>query len=382
MNSLPNKFYSSYYSGDYKKALKLIKLLVDENPQSHWYQAHYSSVLYQLNRYEEALMIAQAAMEIDRKCPLVLWHYASALKAVSRASEAISIYKKIIQQIKKIIATDQCLYGRDWYDSLSNDSRLKLSELLRDQKAYKEAVKYLEEHLLHRRRGLFSCSTKRNAEDILKDIKQKYWGNQQLNRLQKLDEKYSIKRINKINDASSVDRKSILLEKFKRAYADEDYEEALCFICELVYLDENSHWCWSRLSSVYYELRCYDQALFCAETALVFNKKCPLILWDYAAILRMKQQPLEAIEVYKNILKRGESAMACGECGEGFEKAKSLLNDVRLKLGRLFFEIGDNNKAKRYISMHLKNRAQGITSSTPKREVKLLLQNINQKIAS
>ena len=167
--------------------------------------------------------------------------------------------------------------------------------------------------------------------------------------------------------------------QFKKFYAEGNYVEALKKIRRLVEENPDDHWYWTRLSSVFYELRRYDDALQASEIAMSIDKRCPLVLWDYAGVLRMVDRELEAIKIYEGLLTRGEKSLAYGECGEGIKWARSLLNDCRFCLGRLFFEKKEYKKASDYLKKHLKNRCRGQYSCSSKKDAEIFLKKIKKR---
>lgn len=169
-NSLLGQFEECYASEDYGLALEHICRLVELNPDDHWYWTRLCSVSYELKRYDDALQASEIAMGLDSKCPLVLWDYASVLKILDRESEASEIYKELLQRGEESIAYDQCGEGIRWARSLLNDCRLRLGELLLNRGEYKEAYRHISDHLKHRRRGQYSCATKKSAESTLDNI--------------------------------------------------------------------------------------------------------------------------------------------------------------------------------------------------------------------
>jgi len=150
-----------------------------------------------------------------------------------------------------------------------------------------------------------------------------------------------------------------MINELDRFYWEEQYDKAKKMIEKLLLEDPDNHWLLTRLSSVLYEQKKYEEALAASEKALQIAPDCPLVLWDYAGVLRMLSHSDKAVKIYKSILARGVEDVAFGDCGEGLRWAKSLLNDCRYHLAIILLEVGDNKNALFYIQEHLKNRRRG-----------------------
>lgn len=169
------------------------------------------------------------------------------------------------------------------------------------------------------------------------------------------------------------------LQRFNRAYDRDDFSTALPLIESLSRHDPDDHWYWSRLSSVQYELRDYESALESAQQALRLSPRCPLAIWDCAGALDMLGKESEAILYWKKLLKRSIASIAYGDCGEGMRSAMSLINDSRYKIASCYVDLGKRKLAIKYASDHLAHRQKGLQSIVSKREVQLLMRNLNTR---
>lgn len=152
-----------------------------------------------------------------------------------------------------------------------------------------------------------------------------------------------------------------LLKKFYHLYDDkEDWAGARKILFELKKVYKNDHWILSRISSTYYEDKKYKKALEYALKAKKLEPNCPLVLWDLAGALDMLEKELEAIKIWKSLLRKDINKLAHGPCGEGIRSAKSLKNDCRLNIGRSYEDIGRKKLALKYYQLHLDHRQQGI----------------------
>ncbi len=141
-------------------------------------------------------------------------------------------------------------------------------------------------------------------------------------------------------------------------------------------VNPDDHWVITQLSEVFYEMRDYDKALELSSKAIELAPDCPLVMNDHALHLYMHERDNEAIDIWNRIMEKGVEEIAYGKCGEGLRAAKSLLNDVRMRIGLSYFETGENKKALYYFKEHLKHRQRGIFSNFTKREVENQIKQI------
>jgi len=149
----------------------------------------------------------------------------------------------------------------------------------------------------------------------------------------------------------------------------EDWDKAKEILEKELKKSPEDHWIITQLSEVFYEMRNYDKALELSTKAIELAPDCPLVMNDNALHLYMLEKDSEAIVIWNKMLKKGVEKIAYGECGEGLRNAKSMLNDVRMRIGLSYFETGQKEKALFYFKEHLNNRQRGIYSNFTKQEV-------------
>ena len=142
--------------------------------------------------------------------------------------------------------------------------------------------------------------------------------------------------------------------------------------------EPNDHWLLTQISEVYYEMRNYQKAIELSKKAIELAPECPLVLNDHALHLYMHEEDDKAIKIWDKLLKKGVEKIAQGECGEGLRNAKSLLNDVRIRIGKSYLETGQKEKALNYFQEHLNNRQRGLFSNFTKKEVEAEIKNIEK----
>jgi tetratricopeptide (TPR) repeat protein len=126
--------------------------------------------------------------------------------------------------------------------------------------------------------------------------------------------------------------------------------------------DKSSHWLLTRLGTTYYEERNYKKALEIEKKALLLAPKCPLVLWDYAGTLQALDKDLEAIQIYKKLIRKGINRIATEECGEGIARARGLIADCYFRLSISLFEIGKKKEGLKAFENHLELRGPGCRS--------------------
>jgi tetratricopeptide (TPR) repeat protein len=162
----------------------------------------------------------------------------------------------------------------------------------------------------------------------------------------------------------------------------EKYKEAKDEIILLLEEYPDDSWLLTRLSTTYYELFDYENALYYAKLAYAISPNDPLILWDYACALDMLQKHMEAIDLWKRILNLGIEEIAYGEYGEGLKWGKSLYNDCNYRISMSYLDINQYKESIDYLNFHIEKRQRGISSLYSLREVKDKLKEIQKIINS
>ncbi len=151
----------------------------------------------------------------------------------------------------------------------------------------------------------------------------------------------------------------------------EQWDNAKQILNDELQISPNNHWLITQLSEVYYEMRDYETALKLSSRAIELEPDCPLALNDHATHLYMKDRDKEAIKIWKKLLNRKLKDIAYGDCGEGIEFAKSLKNDIRVRIGKCYLGLGKKQKALKYLQKYLKYRQADIFSNFTKKHVSL-----------
>lgn len=140
------------------------------------------------------------------------------------------------------------------------------------------------------------------------------------------------------------------------AIACEDWLKARRLIREGLRRKPNDHWLLTRLALTYYELRQYRKALHYEVKALNIEPYCPLAVWGYAGTLDMLERRKEALQIYRWLISWGEDRLAYGQCGEGIQRARSLIADCFYRIAKIHERNGQRKKAIAAYKTHLSKR--------------------------
>jgi tetratricopeptide (TPR) repeat protein len=158
-------------------------------------------------------------------------------------------------------------------------------------------------------------------------------------------------------------------KRIEKAIGAEDWARARRMIQIELRRCPKDHWLLSRLALTHYEERRYKRALYWDAKALREAPYCPLAIWGYAGSLDMLGRTREALVLYRWLLNRGELSLAHGECGEGIERARSLVTDCHYRIARIWEKKRQWKKALAEYEEYLTRRSDGHGSIYSLREV-------------
>ena len=142
------------------------------------------------------------------------------------------------------------------------------------------------------------------------------------------------------------------------------------------------HWLLSRLALTYYEQRQYRRALKYELKALQIEPYCPLAIWGYAGTLDMLERRKEALQLYRWLTSWGEDRLAHGQCGEGIQKARSLIADSFYRIARIHDRNGQRKKALAFYKLHLSQRKRGARSIYPLKPIKASIKALQERASA
>ncbi len=142
--------------------------------------------------------------------------------------------------------------------------------------------------------------------------------------------------------------------------------------------EPEDHFLLTQLGEVFYEMHEYEKAIQLTEKAYKIAPACPLASNNHAVALYMNEKNSEAIEIWETLLTKDIHEIADDECGDGIQFVKSLINDIRFRIGDAYLAKKDKKKALNYYQLHLENRKRGLFSNFTKSEVENKIKDLRK----
>ena len=155
---------------DFAKARRLLRESLRASPEHHWLLTRLALTYYEEQKYKKALEYSQKAILSNPTCPLVLWDYAGALDMLGRTDDAIQAWSNLVSRGVEAIAFDECCEGLVWACSLVNDCRYRIGLAYQDKGDTLCAVRWIEDHIEHRRPGVPSIYHLSKVRNELHDL--------------------------------------------------------------------------------------------------------------------------------------------------------------------------------------------------------------------
>src|SRR6476646_11550955 len=168
-------------------------------------------------------------------------------------------------------------------------------------------------------------------------------------------------------------------EAIEQAIARDEWVRARRLIRAALACEPDSHWLLSRLALTYYEQRQYRRALNYEIKALQIEPYCPLAIWGYAGTLAMLERDKEALQIYLWLISWGEDELAYGPCGEGIQRARSLIADCFYRIACVHEALGLHKRALVFYKEHLSRRTRGTRSIYPLKDVKANMEALQER---
>jgi tetratricopeptide (TPR) repeat protein len=110
---------------EWKKARALLQAERERKPDSHWVLTQLGVTHYEERRYQHALGLFQASLQLVPDCPLTLWNLAGTLDALGKHNDAAEIYTCLLKS-NKSAKEDPCWESKEWAASLKVDCVYRL----------------------------------------------------------------------------------------------------------------------------------------------------------------------------------------------------------------------------------------------------------------
>jgi tetratricopeptide (TPR) repeat protein len=156
---------------DYETAERACKILLDDDPQHHWYWARRSMCARYMGQKQKAIEYAQNALELMPTCSLALWELACSYESNQMWNDAIAIHSKIIKKGYDKLVNDDCSEGPSATRGLIADCWYYKSLCLLELRKFKKAEECYEQSMSLRRPGQPTVYPKPKAQQQYERIK-------------------------------------------------------------------------------------------------------------------------------------------------------------------------------------------------------------------
>lgn len=171
---------------------------------------------------------------------------------------------------------------------------------------------------------------------------------------------------------------SEILDDFYFHYDNEDWVKANYFIRKLIRSDSNSEWNWSKLASIYYELKKYKLSLRYSKKALSINKNYPFSLWTIANSYYYLKDYQNSLKYFKIIIDFSEKEIGIIQSKMGVKWAQSLKLDTYIKLSDVCYMLERDQEAILYFKKFNSLKKQKIKSFLDKAYLNTIKKRMNK----
>ena len=151
----------------------VLDYLLKVYPNDFWLLTKKSSVYHEMHDYKKALEFSKKALAQNANSPLVLWDYACNLDMMGKEKEAIAAWEKIISFGVQEVALHLTEEGKEWAESLINDSLLRISVSYFEIGEQAIAVTYLRKYLANRKSGQASIYSEKEMREMIHAVSKK-----------------------------------------------------------------------------------------------------------------------------------------------------------------------------------------------------------------
>ena len=167
-----------------------------------------------------------------------------------------------------------------------------------------------------------------------------------------------------------------LLELFYTDFDNNEYKESLEVLEKMVFDEKDSPWIYAKMGECYYELRNYKEAIRLCKESLKLQSNYPLPLWTISNAYYYNKDYKNSKRFFKKIVEMDEKKIGKEETSLGIRWAKSLKMDSYIKLTDCCYMLGQDKKAKDYLTVFNSMRSRKIPTSLPKWYIKQIKANI------
>lgn len=129
-------------------------------PKEYFLFTELSSAYYVLEKKDKCIENALKAYQIEPRDPLVIYNYAMALSLNAEYKKSLVLFYRIYKSSIKHLAFGIYGEGLKWAKSLKNDTRYMIGVTYLEMKNREKAKFYIKQHLINRKRGIYSDFTR------------------------------------------------------------------------------------------------------------------------------------------------------------------------------------------------------------------------------
>ncbi len=291
----------------FKECLRFLNKELKANPLDTYLLTQKANVLWNMGRNNEAVAYAVRAEEMNPEDGLAVYTAGRILWSVENYEESRRKWKKILGYDLHQLADNG--YGLRWALSVQNDARYYLADCLYHLYLDAEALDMLEKHISHRRKGVQSDFTMREAQSFQRLLR--YSSPRGMDDVPTNGCMYKRQR----------DRASAFVDSLKER---KDYKRLIRYLKRKSreYLGE--YWLLLELAELLYG-QGNRSCLRYAEKAMRAEPDDLLVIYNYACALYLNEQYEEANVQLAKIISEDIERMAYGEHGEGMRWAKRIV---------------------------------------------------------
>ena len=145
-NGRNSKINDLFQQCQWEEARKVLEREREQNPRSHWVLTQLGVTFYEQFKYEDALKIFLASLDVLGDCPLTLWNLAGTLDSLGKHADAMRIYTWLLQS-KKTAAEDPCWESKEWTESLKTDCVYRMGVCFRGLGKKQEAERWFRQYV-------------------------------------------------------------------------------------------------------------------------------------------------------------------------------------------------------------------------------------------
>lgn len=170
------KFESLLKAERWDELEDLLRMLVREDPKSHWASTNLAMVCNEQRRYQEAKEWSDLAYGLAPRCPQVRWDRAGIFDNLGDTERAIAFWRSLLDTPEHEIAEDPCWESEQYTQRLLADCWYRISIACLEQWQFAESEDAEAEYRSHIAAGASSIYSIHELESELERIRTRHSG--------------------------------------------------------------------------------------------------------------------------------------------------------------------------------------------------------------